>query len=130
MIKYFKVLIFVLFVIGLKYFLGVKYKMLCIRERRFRSLPFDLSLYTLFELIKSYWMEMKKWEPRWRFYWWKADFKIDFIETMEKEWPTCELFISKIDSLKSDFDPTLYNAGSESYFSHVMKIVDGLRKKN
>ena len=57
------------------------------------------------------------------------------IETMEKKWPTCDfidfkLFISNIDSLKSDFDPTRYNEDSELYFSDIMKIGDGLRKKN
>ena len=50
---------------------------------------------------------------------------------MGKKWPTCDfidfkLFISNIDSLKSDFDPTPYNEDSESYFSDVS---DGLRKK-
>ena len=34
--------------------------MVWIREARFSSLPFDLSLYTLFELIKSYWVEAQK----------------------------------------------------------------------
>ena len=51
-----------------------------------------------------------------------------------KKWPTCDfidfkLFISKIDSLKSDFDATPYNEDSESYFTDIMKIGDGLRKK-
>ena len=50
-----------------------------------------------------------------------------------KKWPTCdfidfELLISKIDSLKSDFDATPYNEDSESYFTDIMKIGDGLRK--
>ena len=51
-----------------------------------------------------------------------------------KKWPTCDfidfkLLISNIDSLKSDFDPTRYNEDSELYFSDIMKIGDGLRKK-
>ena len=54
---------------------------------------------------------------------------------MEKKWPTRDfidfkLLISNIDSLKSDFDPTRYNEDSELYFSDIMKIGDGLRKKN
>ena len=101
------------------------------QRRHFRSLPFDLSLYTLFEPIKSYWVEVQKWELRWRFYWWKADFKMDLIKTMGIKWPTSDfkLFISNINSLKSDFDPTLCNEDSESYFIDIMKIGDSLRKK-
>ena len=64
-------------------------------------------------------MEVQKWE----------------IDAMEKKWPTRDfidfkLLISNIDSLKSDFDPTRYNEDSELYFSEIMKIGDGLRKKN
>ena len=51
-----------------------------------------------------------------------------------KKWPTCDfidfkLFLSNIDSLKSDFDSIAYNEDSESYFSDIIKIGDGLRKK-
>ena len=75
-------------------------------------------------------MEVQKWELRWRFYWWKADFKMGLIKTMGKRWPTSDfkLFISNINSLKSDFDPTPCNEDSESYFSDIMKIGDSLRK--
>ena len=60
---------------------------------------------------------------------------MDLIETMEKNWPTCDfidfkLFISNINSLKIDLDPTPYNEDSESYFSDIMKIGDGLGEKN
>ena len=59
---------------------------------------------------------------------------MDLIETMEKKRSSCDfidfrLFISKIDSLKSGFDPIPYDEDSELYFSDIMKIGDGLRKK-
>ena len=52
------------------------------------------------------------------------------IKTMGKRWPTSDfkLFISNINSLKSDFDPTPCNEANESYFSDIMKIGDSLRK--
>ena len=54
---------------------------------------------------------------------------------MGEKWPTRDftdfkLFISNINSLKSDFDPTPYNEDSESSFSDIMTIGDGLGKKN
>ena len=59
---------------------------------------------------------------------------MDLIETMEKKWSSRDfidfrLFISNIDSLKSGFDPIPYDEDSELYFSDIMKIGDGLRKK-
>ena len=60
---------------------------------------------------------------------------MDLIKTMGEKWPTRDftdfkLFISNINSLKSDFDPTPYNEDSESSFSDIMTIGDGLGKKN
>ena len=59
---------------------------------------------------------------------------MDLIETMEKKWSSRDfidfrLFISNIDSLKSGFDPIPYDEDSELYFIDIMKIGDGLRKK-
>ena len=68
--------------------------MVHIREGRFRSLPFDLPIYTLFELIKRYWLEVQKRELRWRFYWLKADFKMDLTETTGKNGQHVILLIS------------------------------------
>ena len=101
--------------------------MVCARE-----VHIDFSQYTLFELIHSYWTDVSKQHYRWKYFWWKVDFRNQLISALEKKWtkdpPQFDVFIYNINELSLNFYPKNYE-DKELYFEKLMKISKQLKKK-
>ena len=103
-------------------------KMVRIREY------YDFSVDTVYELIECYWVDAYKSRNnhRWRYFWWKLEFRQHLISALEKKWrsglPDLYFFLEKINELHNDFDPRSY-FDSELYIEKFMRITKGLKKK-